>query len=282
MAETDNIVDTIPTIIRRRDYFVVRTTGALVPYNIQSKNAYLKNPSKFELPINYRYSGGDIIETEYPKAKVSISFQRVDKKRDYIIQEKGGLRRKTFVYGSEEELNDKVMDYIRELNDDYQEDAVYESGLTNASSTEWWVSRTLQIIRNINPYGYMENYADNPLSLEFDNAGFLAESEDEAQEAPPPETHNDFFDFGELAFNGEVIRYELPFLEPMVENESRCCWNYLMRVCGISCKTLMKITNKSYSVDENHLENTKKMVSISHHITTFLMRRKVRGSTKSP
>lgn len=189
------------------------------------RRAYIKKSSRYVLPLNIKLMNGEFVPTS-DKARYTIRYKRVKKNADYIIQAHSKTIKKTFTYSSEDELRDKILDKLHNLNEDYDPDLQYNA--PDDASSEWWIESDLE---NAITYHNNRGFASD---IDPYATGWLAESEDEEE------------DFGEapmnlaMLFNAKGLKYNGLSIYNNDYNitKNKCAWDYLNKYMGFSYRTL--------------------------------------------
>lgn len=229
-----NIDIGMDTIARKVGAFYNRATGMYIADTPMVRRAYVKSGTKFELPLDLRYSSGRFSKTT-DKAKITLSFERTKKNKDYVVRAHGQTASKTFSYANEDELRDKVYAYLNNLNEDYDPELQYTSPEDNSS--EWWLSSALNTRQQLaNRAGYSADYTDPFGDYSGDNFLPDTDDEDETEFVAPFGLVNKFGAKGALKYMGLNV-YDGDF----TPNPDRCGWEYLIWTMGFDKERLEDI-----------------------------------------
>ena len=237
MCIMDIDMDEAGFIARKIGAFYNRRTGNYIADTPLVRRAYVKKSQQYELPLNLKYVGGRFSSTT-DKARITLSFERTKKNKDYVVRAHGQVANKTFAYANEDELRDKVKGYLEELNADYDPELQYASPNDNAS--EWWLSSALQSRALLaSRAGYSADYTD-PFGDFAQN--FLPDSdgEDEEEFVAPFGFANKFGAKGALRYMGLNV-----YDDDFKPNTDRCGWEYLIWTMGFDKTRITDIKGNS-------------------------------------
>ena len=241
-----NIDIGMDTIARKVGAFYNRATGMYIADTPMVRRAFVKKAIQYELPLNLRYSSGRFSKTT-DKARITLNFERTKKNKDYVVRAHGQTASKTFSYANEDELRDKVREYINSLNEDYDPALQYQSPEDNSS--EWWLSSALTNRSAVaSRAGYSADYTD-PFG-DYSGNNFLPDSEDEDEDTfvAPFGFENKFGAKGALKYMGLNL-----FDGDFKPNPDRCGWEYLIFIMGFDrdrLKEIKKGKREELSVEE--------------------------------
>jgi hypothetical protein len=129
-------------IVRKIDMFYNRQSGSYVADTEAVRRDYKRNSSRYDLPINLNYTSSGNFVKHSSDVSTTITFVRVKKNKEYVVRSTAKEVKKTFRYGSEDDLRDQIMDFLSEKNADYDPYLQYTEADDN--STEWWIKDALE------------------------------------------------------------------------------------------------------------------------------------------
>lgn len=213
------------TTARKVGAFYDRQLGTYVADTSGVRRQYLRKSTRYALPLNIKVMNGEFVPTT-DKARYTIKYKRVKKNADYIIQAHSRTIKKTFTYSSEDELRDKILHKLHNLNENY--DASLQYNAPDDASSEWWIESDLE---NAITYGNNRGFASD---IDPYATGWLAESEDEEEEfGEAPMNLAMLFNAKGLIYNGISI-----YNNDYNTSQNKCAWDYLNKYMGFSYRTL--------------------------------------------